>query len=91
MREVRHSALQAMKQSPGRAWWKRKRWWLAAALLLVAAYPASVGPLGYGVGRGWVPRSVADAYVAPLGPSPFQPLLAYVRWWVELGREHAAQ
>ena len=85
-------------EKPKRPSWKRKRWWAAAVLLLLVAYPASVGPIGYGFGRGWVPSNIALAYVAPMtalfGPSEYSPVGAafndYADWWYVLGRQHAA-
>lgn len=65
-------------------------------LLIIAAYPASVGPFFYGVGRGWFPGWAAGVYLGPIlavvgepGPSAaantFQD---YAQWWGDLGDRH---
>jgi len=81
-----------------RPWWKRKRWAALAPLVVVAAYPASLAPVGYGIGRGWVSRPFADLYVAPIeglfGPpertAAGRALRAYAQWWLKAGERHAS-
>ncbi|MGC1275161.1 MAG: hypothetical protein WBC44_15765 [Planctomycetaceae bacterium] len=67
--------------------WMRKRWIAVAALLLASAYPASIAPLAYAVGRGWLEESVLEVYSRPVYEA--------VDWWgylgnsfYELGRRH---
>ena len=82
-----------------RPWWKKKRWQTAVAVSsLLAAYPACLAPVGYGVGRRWIPAPLADAYLWPidatLGPSERTAVgrasAAYGGWGYDLGRRHAA-
>ena len=51
---------------PKRPWWKTKRWRAAIALWLLIAYPLSLWPIAYLVGRGWVPLAPVKAAYAPL-------------------------
>ena len=47
-------------------WWKRKRWIAALVLWLVIAYPLSLWPVAYLVGRGWLPVTPVKAAYAPV-------------------------
>lgn len=47
-------------------WWKKKRWGAALALWLAVAYPLSLGPIAYMVGRGWLPVAQIQGVYAPL-------------------------
>ncbi len=51
------------QRAPG---WKRKRWIAAAAMWLVIAYPLSIWPAAYLVGRGWLPAATASVAYAPV-------------------------
>ena len=78
-----------MAALPRKPWWKRKRWIAAILLWVVLAYPLSLWPVAYGVGRGWLPASQMRTYCAPvlstanaLMPQPVLKLVA-----VENGRK----
>lgn len=55
-----------MPSPPKHPLWKRKWVWAALALWLVVAYPLSLGPVAYMVGRGWVSKTQATAVYAPV-------------------------
>jgi hypothetical protein len=55
-----------MPEPPGRPWWRRKWVWAALALWLAVAYPLSLGPVAYLVGRGWITKTQATAVYAPI-------------------------
>ena len=73
--------------------WRKTRWRAAGLFWLLASYWASIGPLVYGVRRGWVPVDVyAKAHYpvyTALDLTPFAGLHAdYVLWWINLGYRH---
>lgn len=81
-----------------RSWYRKKRWWAAAALWLVTAYPLSILPVAYSVGRGWVSTADADPFYVPLFAviehtiEETPPEAAFARCLdaaVDLGRKHA--
>lgn len=93
-------------EKPQRSWWRRKRWLGGIALLLCISYPASIGPLFYCSGRGWVPAEVHSVLVRPcleitirfteILPEPWNFHFShcykeYRKWWWELGVKHAAE
>lgn len=47
-------------------WWKRKRWIAAGVIWLGVAYPLSLWPAAYLVGRGWLPVTAANVGYAPV-------------------------
>lgn len=49
-----------------RPWWRKKRYAAALALWLIAAYPLSLWPIAYLVGRGWLPVTIVKAVYAPI-------------------------
>jgi hypothetical protein len=81
------------------SWRIRRRWLAALALWFVIAYPISVGPAHYCVGRGWLPVRVLKAYsplvwLLPGEPgdgSGFEFMNGFndynARWWA-LGERH---
>ena len=73
-------------------WWKKKRWWAAVVLLLIIAYPASLGPLTYCFGRGWITSTAIAPYVKPVTrrlPLPARRMfMEYLGWWRDLGFRH---
>ena len=46
--------------------WKKKRWAAALAAWLIIAYPLSLWPIAYAVGRGWLTTAGPNAVYAPL-------------------------
>lgn len=47
--------------------WKRKRWIAAGLLWLAIAYPLSLGPIFYAIGRQWLPpNSLIESAYAPI-------------------------
>lgn len=78
-----------MSEPARRPWWKRKRWWAAGALWLLVAYPLSVGPVVYAVGRGWAPMGLTYFGVPAteaVQPTPLDgPYAAYLDWWIRQG------
>jgi hypothetical protein len=67
---------------PKRTWYRRKRTWAAIALWLVIAYPLSVGPAFYGMGRGWLPIKQTSALYGPsyFAASALGYEIAWMRW-----------
>jgi hypothetical protein len=75
--------------------WKRKRW-IAAVILwlsLPALYPASLGPIGYACGRGWISREAVTEFYGPL--RDMTGILGlrlqednYAMLWYRLGQQH---
>jgi len=73
--------------SPNRPWHRRKGTWAAGILAMVIAYPLSLGPVWYAIGRGWVTYPDVEWY--------HRPYLAvvtgfenYEYWWESLGARH---
>ena len=53
-------------EKPKRPWWQKKRWWSAILLWIVLAYPLSLWPVAYLVGRGWLPVFAVKGAYAPV-------------------------
>lgn len=87
---------------PHRRWWTKKRWLAAIALWMLIAYPSSVGPAHYAVGRGWLPLWFLKVYSPLVWLQPDYSFDGYdgslaqlfdtynARWW-SLGARHAAE
>lgn len=76
-----------------RRWWSKKRWWAAVILAALAAYPASVGPAAYGVGRGWGDPAIFRTAYDPLDSGATLIVSAdsyhrYLDWWYFTGIRH---
>ena len=56
------------ESEPRRAFWKKKRWYAVGLLLLLIAYPLSVAPMIYCLGRGWISPSAvtSNTFYKPL-------------------------
>lgn len=58
-----------MEGEPKRPWWRRKRVWAAGLLwCLLAGYPLGAWPVGYAIGRGWLPDAAVRLY-RPMFPT----------------------
>lgn len=89
-----------MTASARRRWWKKKRWRVVLALWVAVAYPASLGPANYALGRGWLdtgPASrTAEAFYLPLvlcgraAQAAWGWFEGYCDWCRDLGEDHAA-
>ena len=49
-----------------RPWWRKKRWWALSVLWLLIAYPVSLWPLSYAIGRGWLPATTRSDVYGPI-------------------------
>ena len=76
-----------MDETPKRRWYRKKRWWAAAAVWLVIAYPVSLGPACYAVGRGWVGQHSVGLVYDPIYNDWTN---GYGEWCYHLGRAHAS-
>ena len=90
-------AAAAVTDAPRKPFWRRKRWIAAAVLWLVVAYPLSLGPAFYCVGRGWLSDSddIATAFYKPLVyvstlTGQHDRIGEFGQWWFNLGERHAA-
>ena len=64
--QVSSVTLASMTEPVQTPWWKRKRWIAAMVVWLIVAYPLSIWPAGYLVGRGWLPVAQANVAYAPV-------------------------
>lgn len=55
-----------MTEMSRRPWWKKKLWAVALALWLAVAYPLSLWPVAYMVGRGWLTVAAVKTAYAPV-------------------------
>lgn len=56
-----------MNDQPHKPRWKRKRWIVMVLLWLAIAYPLSLGPAFYALGRQWLPpTSLIESAYAPI-------------------------